>query len=68
MTAGKDLAALVGRILLGIVFIPAGFGKIGGFTGLMAMLEVAGYSLPSGLREKPAAKPALNLTSSYRPP
>jgi putative oxidoreductase len=46
MTAGKDLAALVGRILLGIVFIPAGFGKIGGFTGTAGYIASKGLPLP----------------------
>ena len=46
MTEGKDLAALVGRILLGIVFIPAGFGKIGGFTGTAGYIASKGLPLP----------------------
>ncbi len=33
MNGNKDWAALVGRILLAVVFIPAGFSKIGGFAG-----------------------------------
>lgn len=39
--------------------------KIGGFTGLMAMLEVAGYSLPSGLLGKPSANPG--RVPTYQP-
>ena len=46
MTASKDLAALVGRLLLGIVFIPAGFGKIGGFTGTAGYIASKGLPLP----------------------
>jgi putative oxidoreductase len=46
MTASKDLAALVGRILLGIVFIPAGFSKIGGFTGTAGYIASKGLPLP----------------------
>jgi putative oxidoreductase len=46
MTAGKDWAALVGRILLGIVFIPAGFGKIGGFAGTAGYIASKGLPLP----------------------
>ena len=46
MTATKDFAALVGRILLGIVFIPAGFGKIGGFTGTAGYIASKGLPLP----------------------
>jgi putative oxidoreductase len=46
MTASKDLAALVGRILLGIVFIPAGFGKIGSFSGTAGYIASKGLPLP----------------------
>jgi putative oxidoreductase len=46
MSASKDLAALVGRILLGIVFIPAGFGKIGSFSGTAGYIASKGLPLP----------------------
>lgn len=46
MTATKDLAALVGRILLAIVFIPAGFSKIGGFAGTAGYIASKGLPLP----------------------
>jgi len=46
MNASKDWAALVGRILLGIVFIPAGFSKIGGFTGTAGYIASKGLPLP----------------------
>ena len=46
MTATKDLAALVGRILLAIVFIPAGFAKIGGFAGTAGYIASKGLPLP----------------------
>jgi len=46
MTANKDWAALVGRILLGIVFIPAGFSKIGGFAGTAGYIASKGLPLP----------------------
>jgi putative oxidoreductase len=46
MTENKDWAALVGRILLGIVFIPAGFGKIGGFAGTAGYIASKGLPLP----------------------
>jgi putative oxidoreductase len=46
MTATKDLAALVGRILLAIVFVPAGFAKIGGFAGTAGYIASKGLPLP----------------------
>jgi putative oxidoreductase len=46
MTATKDLAALVGRILLAIVFIPAGFAKIGGFAGTAGYIASKGLPMP----------------------
>jgi putative oxidoreductase len=46
MNPTRDLAALVGRILLGIVFIPAGFSKIGGFTGTAGYIASKGLPLP----------------------
>jgi len=46
-------AALVGRILLAIIFIKAGFGKIGGWEG------TAGYMASKGM---PLVAPFLGLT------
>jgi putative oxidoreductase len=46
MTATKDLAGLVGRILLAIVFIPAGLSKIGGFAGTAGYIASKGLPLP----------------------
>jgi putative oxidoreductase len=43
MNACKDWAALIGRALLAIVFIPAGYSKIGGFAA------TAGYMASQGL-------------------
>jgi hypothetical protein len=40
--------------------------KIGGFTGMLAMLRLAGYPLPPALTGKPAAPGRLPITS-YRP-
>ncbi|HSS71345.1 MAG TPA: DoxX family protein [Casimicrobiaceae bacterium] len=44
MNAQKDWAALVGRILLSILFIISGFEKISGFEGTAA--SIAGHGLP----------------------
>jgi putative oxidoreductase len=46
VTATRDWAALVGRILLAIVFIPAGFSKIGGFAGTAGYIASKGLPLP----------------------
>jgi putative oxidoreductase len=44
MSGQKDWAALVGRILLCILFIESGFGKIGGFEGTVR--SIAAHGLP----------------------
>jgi putative oxidoreductase len=46
MNANKDWAALVGRVLLAVVFIPAGFSKIGGFAGTAGYIASKGLPLP----------------------
>lgn len=46
MTAFHDTAALLGRILLAILFIPAGFSKIGGFSGTAGYIASKGLPLP----------------------
>ena len=44
--AMRDTLALVGRILLAWLFIPAGFGKIAGFAGTVAYATSAGLPMP----------------------
>jgi putative oxidoreductase len=44
MKGQKDWAALLGRILLSILFIESGFGKIGGFEHTVA--SIASHGLP----------------------
>ena len=46
MTTSRDIAALVGRILLAVLFIKSGFGKIGGFEGTAAYIASKGLPLP----------------------
>jgi putative oxidoreductase len=41
-----DAFALVGRILIAWMFVPAGFGKIAGFAGTVAYATSAGLPLP----------------------
>lgn len=46
MTATKDTAALIGRILLALMFVTAGFSKIGGFEGTAGYIASKGLPLP----------------------
>lgn len=46
MTATKDTAALIGRILLALMFLTAGFSKIGGFEGTAGYIASKGLPLP----------------------
>jgi len=38
--------SLVGRVLLALLFVPAGFGKIGGFAGAVGYAAARGVPLP----------------------
>lgn len=42
----NDILALLGRMLMAWLFIPAGFGKIAGFSGSVAYAASAGLPLP----------------------
>jgi len=42
-----DAAALVGRILLAVLFLKSGWGKIGGFEQTAAMMASKGVPLPN---------------------
>ena len=44
--AVTDTAALVGRILLAVMFITSGFGKISGFEGTVGYIASKGLPLP----------------------
>lgn len=46
MNALQNPLALIGRILLAIVFVPAGFGKIAGFAGMVGYATSVGLPLP----------------------
>ena len=48
-TALQNPLALVGRLLLALLFLPAGISKIGGFAGTV------GYNASKGLPEPSAA-------------
>nr|WP_145545930.1 DoxX family protein [Variovorax boronicumulans] len=42
----QDTLALIGRILIAVLFIPAGFGKLTGFAGTVGYIGSAGLPLP----------------------
>ncbi|MBS0341143.1 MAG: DoxX family protein [Proteobacteria bacterium] len=44
---GGDLLALVGRILMAYLFIPAGFGKLMGFAGTVGYITSVGMPVPT---------------------
>ena len=46
MSTANDVAALIGRILIAIMYIPAGFSKIGGFAGTSGFIASKGLPLP----------------------
>lgn len=45
--AMQDTLALVGRILIATLFVPAGWGKLMGFAGTMGYIASAGLPLPA---------------------
>jgi putative oxidoreductase len=45
-TPAQDTMALVGRVLIAALFIPAGFSKLTGFAGTVAYIASAGLPLP----------------------
>ncbi|WP_137917729.1 DoxX family protein [Hydrogenophaga sp. 2FB] len=46
MNALQNPLALIGRILLAIMFVPAGFGKIAGFAGSVGYATAMGLPMP----------------------
>lgn len=44
---GADILALVGRLLVAYMFIPAGFGKVMGFTGTVGYIASVGLPMPA---------------------
>lgn len=45
-TTTQDALTLVGRALLALLFIPAGWGKIGGYAGVTSYIASKGVPLP----------------------
>lgn len=46
LNPAQNLMALVGRILIAVLFVPAGWGKIGGFAGTAGYIASKGIPLP----------------------
>ena len=46
-TQTQNVAALLGRVLLALIFITSGFGKIGGFAGTVGYIASKGLPLAS---------------------
>jgi putative oxidoreductase len=44
--AAQDTLALIGRVLIALLFIPAGYGKLTGFAGAVGYIASAGLPLP----------------------
>ena len=49
MTTNQNAMALVGRVLLALMFLLSGVGKIGGFEGTVGYISSVGLPLPSVL-------------------
>jgi len=45
-SASQDTLALIGRVLIALLFVPAGFGKIAGFAGVVGYIGAVGLPLP----------------------
>ena len=45
-TGSQDVVALIGRVLIAALFIPAGFGKLMGFAGTVGYIASTGLPLP----------------------
>jgi putative oxidoreductase len=45
----KDLAALIGRILLAVMFVLSGYGKLTGFDGAVGYISSKGLPMPQVL-------------------
>jgi putative oxidoreductase len=49
MNAQKDWAALLGRILLAVIFVVSGYGKLTGFDGAAGYIASKGLPMPQVL-------------------
>lgn len=46
MNSGSATLSLLGRILIAMIFLVSGFGKIGGFQGLISQIASKGFPVP----------------------
>lgn len=46
MSSTSDALSLIGRILLAVLFLMSGFGKISGFEGLIGSIASKGFPVP----------------------
>jgi len=46
LSPAQNAFALIGRVLIAMLFIPAGWGKIAGFSGLVGYIASKGVPLP----------------------
>ncbi|MGH6610096.1 MAG: DoxX family protein [Burkholderiaceae bacterium] len=46
MNATSDAFSLIGRILMAVIFLVSGFGKIGGFDRLIGQIASKGFPMP----------------------
>ena len=45
-TPAQNLLSLIGRVLIALLFVPSGFGKLAGFAGTEGYIASAGVPLP----------------------
>jgi putative oxidoreductase len=45
-TPPQDAATLLGRVLIALLFVPAGWGKLTGFAGVVGYIAAKGVPLP----------------------
>jgi putative oxidoreductase len=46
LSPAQNAFALIGRVLIALLFIPSGWGKIAGFSGLVGFISSKGVPLP----------------------
>ena len=46
MNAYSDALSLIGRIFLSVIFLVSGFGKVGGFEGVVGAIASKGFPMP----------------------
>lgn len=46
MKASSDALSLIGRLLLAVIFLVSGFGKIQGFEGVIGAIASKGFPMP----------------------